>query len=83
MKKTEETIAKKAEEKKESLKGVYEDFKGTMSAIVGDFEEVIGKHKFLLVITFLAFLLYRNKQFTVDQFVKSLEKRILNNGDVQ
>ena len=81
--KKEEVKKPKATTKKEALKSVYDDFKSTMSAIVGDFEETIGKHKFLLIISFLAFLLYRNKQLTVDQFVKKLEKRLLSSGDLE
>lgn len=68
-------------DKKEELKTIYDDFKTTMKAVVGDFESVIAKHKFLLIISFLAFLLYRNKQLTVEQFVKSLEKKLLQNGN--
>ncbi len=75
--------APKAESKKEALQGIYEDFRTTMKAVVGDFESTIGKHKILLIISFLVFLAYRNKQLTVDQFVKSLEKKLLKDGDVE
>ena len=77
MKKTKKAIAQK-DSKKEFLKDMYEDFKSTMKVVLGDFEETIGKHKLLLIFSFLAFLLYRNKQFTVDQFVQKLEKKLLD-----
>jgi len=58
------------------LKGLYTDFKNTMTSVFGDAEEVFKKHKLLIILAFFAFLLYRNKQFTIEQFVKKLEERI-------
>ena len=83
-------VAKQKEEKTEEkvkkvsqLKTVYDDFKVTMGAIFGDFEETIGKHKFLLLLSFLAFLFYKNRELTVDHFVKRVEKKLLGDGFIE
>lgn len=71
---------KKAEvaQKKEIqfLKGLYGDFKATMSEVFGDAEDVFRKHKLLVIIAFIGFLLYRNKQFSIEQFVNKLEDKL-------
>jgi len=58
------------------LKKLYVDFKETLASVFGDAENVVTKHKLLLIIAFIAFLLYRNKQFTIEQFVKRLEGKL-------
>jgi hypothetical protein len=59
------------------LKGLYGDFKTTMTEVLGDSGEFIMKHKVLLILAFLAFLLYRNKMFSIQRFVDELEKRLV------
>jgi hypothetical protein len=61
------------------LKNLYADFKETFSTVLGDGEEVWKKHKLLVILAFLGFLYYRNKQFTIGDFVKKLEDKIKGN----
>ena len=58
------------------IKELFADFKDTLTEALGDTGVFIKKHKLLLVIAFLGFLWYRNRQFTIGGFVKELEKRI-------
>jgi len=58
------------------LKNLYEDFKETMGETLGDAGDTFKKHKLLIIVAFLAFLYYRNKQFSIGQFVQKLEDRI-------
>jgi hypothetical protein len=70
--------AKTAEKAKEVkfLKELYGDFKTTMGEVFGDAESIFKKHKLLVIIAFIGFLLYRNKQFTIEQFVNKLEEKL-------
>jgi len=58
------------------LKQLYTDFKSTLTSVFGDAENVVSKHKILVIVAFIAFLLYRNKQFTIEQFVQRLEGKL-------
>lgn len=64
-----------------NLKEMYGDFKETMTEVLGDAGKFILAHKFLIALAFIAFLLYRNKQFTIAQFVKKLEDRLKGDRD--
>ncbi len=64
-----------------NLKKMYGDFKDTMTEVFGDTGKFVLQHKFLIGIGFIAFLLYRNKQFTIGQFVSKLENRLKGNRD--
>ncbi len=79
MKKTNEDTGKQKEIK--FLKGLYGDFKGTMGEVFGDAEGVWSKHKLVVIGAFVLFLLYRNKQFTISQFVEKLEGRLKGDRD--
>lgn len=63
------------------LKNLYTDFKETFGAVFGDAEEFAKQHKVLLIIAFIGFLLYRNKVFSINGFVKRLEERIKEDRD--
>lgn len=60
----------------QSMKRFYNDFKEVTGEVFGDAEATFKKHKLLLILAFLGFLYYRNKQFSIAQFVEKLEKSI-------
>lgn len=77
-----EEIKKEAKNKEITfLKNLYTDFKETFGAVFGDAEEFAKQHKVLLIIAFIGFLLYRNKVFSINGFVKRLEERIKEDRD--
>lgn len=73
-------MAKEKEYKKQKeaklLQNLYKDFKGTLGEALGDAGETFKKHKVLVIIAFLVFLLYRNKQLSISNFVKKIENAI-------
>lgn len=58
------------------LQNLYGDFNKTLTDIVGDTGKTLKKHKVLVLLAFLGFLYFRNKQFSIAEFVKKLEERI-------
>lgn len=77
----------KVEEPKEvseninEMRGMYDDFKETLSAVVGDSGDFAKKHKWMFIIGFLLFLWNRNRTFTIDGFVKKLEDNLAGGGE--
>ena len=71
-----ETKEKTLSEDVQSMKKFYREFKDVTGEVFGDAGETLKKHKLLLMLAFLGFLYYRNKQFSIAQFVEKLEKRI-------
>lgn len=63
------------------LKKIYEDFKVTMAEVLGDSKDFVFKHKTLLVIAFILFLLFWNKRFTIKQFADELVERLKEDRD--
>jgi len=78
-----ENVVEAKEKNKEIafLKKLYEDFKETMGAVLGDGKEFVFKHKVLIAVAFIAFLIFRNKQFSIEQFVRKLEERLKGDRD--
>lgn len=58
------------------LKSLYTDFNDTLETALGDAGKTVKKHPVLVIGAFLLFLLWRNKSFTIENFVKKLEERI-------
>ena len=58
------------------LKNLYEDFKETFGEVFGDAGDLWGRHKLLVIVAFLGFLYYRNKQFSIAEFVEKIENKI-------
>jgi len=72
--------AKAKNENVKFLRGLYQDFRDTMGDAFGDAGSVWKKNKLVIIIAFVAFLLYKNKQFSIEQFVKRLEDKV--KGDI-
>src|SRR5690606_3724453 len=73
-----ETPSRVAEKKENinQLKEMYSDFRDTLAEIVGDSGDFAKKHKFLIIIGFLLYLWNRNRTYTIEGFVKNLEKKL-------
>lgn len=63
-------------EKIKFIKDIYSDFKETLTEVLGDTGQFLIKHKVLLFIAFIAYLIYINKQFSIERFVNKLEERL-------
>ena len=81
MTKGETTEIKEKNKEIEFMKKLYGDFKDTMGVVLGDTKEFVFKHKILIAIAFIAFLIFRNKQFSIAQFVRKLEERLKGDRD--
>jgi len=79
--KEETTVTTEKKKEIQFMKNLYGDFKGTMGEVFGDAKETWFKHKVLIIIAFVAFLIYRNKFFSIEGFVKKLEERLKGDRD--
>lgn len=59
------------------MQNLYGDFKKTFGEVFKDSKDTWSKHKVLIMLAFLAFLLFRNRTYTIDGFVKKLQDTIL------
>lgn len=63
------------------MTGLYQDFKKTFKEVLGDAGEVWEKHKLLIIIAFIAFLIYRNRALSIKNALKELEERLKENRE--
>lgn len=65
-----------SKENKNKIGSLYKDFKEVSSEVFSDGGEFVKNHKSLLIIGFVAYLIFIRREWSIGNFVKKLEDRI-------